>query len=141
MALGNYAPGKQASFQLTPYFPVQGVAPIGGTGDFWRLKEFQLAMNGQIIDVTNLLSGGQKENAAGLQGAKITGKGPYDVKAMTMVVGNLYLFTMTLVSYNFTIAFVVPARVADINLSSSVEGVAEINISAESSGRWVPNIL
>jgi hypothetical protein len=98
----------------------------------WKLSEWTLDFETDIVDVSNFASSGYRENVAGLTKATITGKGPFDSGSMALTSGTQYSITLGLNSGGVT--FVIPARVGKISLATNVEGKPEVSFTAESTG-------
>jgi hypothetical protein len=103
----------------------------------WKLREWSLPMNCDIIDTTNFLSGGFRENIAGLVGADMRLRGPYDAGSMAMTVGNTYSITLLV---GGAVTFAVTARIENVTPSVNVEGAAEIEVSAKTTGTFAAAI-
>ena len=103
----------------------------------WKLREWTLDMDTDIVDVSNFLSSGKRENLDGLTKASISCRGPYDTGSMALTSGNTANFVLKV---GGAITFTVTARIAKIRPSVNVEGAGEIEINAESTGNFTAAI-
>jgi hypothetical protein len=85
------------------------------------------------IDVTNFSSSGYAESEAGILSANITCSGPYDGSSGATV-GNAVTFIL---KYDTAGAgFTVSGRVTNVSVTQNVRGVAQVNITAQSTGSF-----
>lgn len=103
----------------------------------WKLSEWTLDIETDILDTTNFESGGKRENIEGLTKATITGKGPYDAGAMALTSGASVEWVLTV---GGLITFTVTARTGKMKVSTNVEGKAELEVNAESNGTFTAAI-
>lgn len=103
----------------------------------WSLQEWSLEIQTNLIDVTTFTAGGYRVKLAGLTGARITARGPYDSGAMAMTSGNEYDFVLKVSN---AVSFAVTALVGQIVIGTNVEGAAQVTVSAESTGSFTAAI-
>jgi len=115
--MGVFYAGKDASVQ------------VGATN--WKLSEYNLELDADILDTTNFGSGGYKENIAGLSFAKIQAKGPYYTGGSAMTAGASYTITITV---GGAVTFAIPFRIGNIKVTGDVKGVQMVEFSGESNG-------
>lgn len=110
---------------------------IGFGASNFALREWTVDMRIDPIDTTNFDSAGYKENIAGLIGATISARGPYNQGAMAVTGGSSYAFNLRV---NSTTGFAVTARVTSIRLVTGVDNAVQVDISAESTGSFTAAI-
>lgn len=103
----------------------------------WSLSEWSLEMGANLLDVTTFAAGGYRVKLAGLVGARITVRGPYNAGAMPLTVGAEADFIL---GVGGGVTFTVTALIGQIVPSTSVEGFAQVTIQAESTGSFTAAI-
>lgn len=121
---GSYYAGKGASVSI-------------GATSAWTAKEWQLEIDTDAVDTTNMTSQGFRENISGLTKAQITVRGPYFAGGSPITSGTVYTFGLNV---GGGIGFSVPGRVTKLRPSTDVEGVAQLEVSAESTGVFTASV-
>lgn len=112
-----------------------GYVALGNTN--YAFSMWTADFNTDAVDVTNFSSSGYHENIAGLTGAKITARGPFNSTAMAVTSGTSYAFTL---GASGSVTYAVTARVTAIKLTTDVTKAVEVEISAESTGTFTAAI-
>lgn len=108
-----------------------GSVSIGGSTQ--PLTDWQMEVQSEPIDVTNFSSSGYAESEAGILSANITCSGPYDgTSGATVGSTGAFVLKYDAVGAGFTVT----ARVTNVSVSQNVRGVAQVNITAQSSGSF-----
>ena len=97
------------------------------------LTDWSLEVASEPIDVTNFSSSGFAENEAGITSANITCSGPYDGSSgATIGATAAFVLKYEPVGAGFTVT----GRVTNVTVSTNVRGVAQVNITAQSTGSF-----
>lgn len=110
------------------------VGKVGGVsvdGRSQYLDKWRLNFHCDLKPVNNFLSAGFQEILACFKSAALTCSGPFNSGSVGLEVGESYTFNF---QYTPSINFTVVALVKDIALEDEAEGVARIEITADSTG-------
>ena len=113
------------------YAGKNGSVSIGGTTQ--PLTSWSMEVQSEPIDVTNFSSSGFAESEAGITSANITCSGPYDGSSgATVGATAAFVLKYEQVGAGFTVT----ARVTNVSINDEVRGVAQVNITAQSTGSF-----
>lgn len=113
------------------YSGKSGSVSVGGSTQ--PLTDWSLETSNEPIDVTNFSSSGFAESEAGITSANITCSGPYDgTSGATLGASGSFVLKYDTAGAGFTVT----ARVTNITVSVNVRGVAQVNITAQSTGSF-----
>lgn len=113
------------------YAGKNGSVSIGGTTQ--PLTSWSMEVQSEPIDVTNFNSSGFAESEAGITSANITCSGPYDGSSgATVGATAAFVLKYEQVGAGFTVT----ARVTNVSISDEVRGVAQVSITAQSTGSF-----
>jgi len=116
------------------YSGKSGSVSVAGTPQ--PLTDWSLEVASEPVDTTNFTSSGYAESEAGITSANITCSGPYDGSAggASFSVGAAVAFILKYDSAGA--GFTVTGRVTGCSISQNVRGVAQVNITAQSTGSF-----
>src|SRR6185312_16571778 len=92
-----------------------GYAALGNSN--FAFSSWTADVQVDVLDITNFTSGGFKENIAGLAGAKITARGPYNSGAMAITAGSTYAMVLGM---SASVTFNTTARIETISVTTDV---------------------
>ncbi len=123
-------------------FPFPGkvaVFTVGATAK--SLDKFEVSVDGAPIDWTNFNSGGWQALTGGVKKAKISASGPYDGKASASAAGDVAGTVITFIADfgSSGPALTISALLSKFSMSTDVNGIAQCNYEADSTG--VPTIV
>lgn len=112
-----------------------GTVGVGASN--YTFSSWTLDMKTDAVDTTSFDDGGYKTNVAGLTGATISARGPYNVSSTAMSAGTTYSFNLRV---NSTVGFTMTARVTSLRVVTDVSRAVELEIAAESTGSFSASI-
>lgn len=115
-----------------PFYPGKDAVVTIATVDM-SFTDVEMTNNGDIVDVTNFLSGGKYEHVDGPTKLEFSGNGPYKGSA-GFKKGDSVTVTVKLTAT--TPSFTCTALIQDVKISTSVKGAAMIAFSAVSTGSF-----
>ena len=115
---------------ITSYCNVGG--PSLSTG------KWKAAHHTKAVPVNNMNGGGFEQNVQGLTGSDVTMSAPYDAGNMPFTSGEVYNWHLGLMP---GLEILVPARITNLEMDEDVDGAPVVNITAKSTGSFVPGFV
>lgn len=112
-----------------------GYIALGNTN--YAFASWTADITTDAIDTTSFGSAGFRENLAGLTGAKVSARGPYNNTAMALASGSSYAFVLGM---SASVTFNTTARIDSISVSTDVTKAVEVSITAQSTGSFTASI-
>jgi hypothetical protein len=109
----------------------------------YPFTNWSIDYDAKTLETSNFTSGSFRTYIMGLYGAGLSLEGPYDLGVAgsggneTMVIGNTYAVTL---GVNSVVSYVVNAIFNKITLSSEIDGLAKIKVSATITGSFTTTI-
>jgi hypothetical protein len=116
-----------------------GYVSLGaGLPAFMNFADWTLSFDGDDPDATNFLSGGCDENVEGIDGGTLNMSGPLNTGNVGLQRGKVYVFNLGVGPGYF---FSISARVKTLAPSQKVRGKGELQVTAKTTGPFVPLVL